>query len=115
MERAVQVFAAANFLVIGLSHIFQRDAWIEFFSKLRSLGRLGPFAEGFLYLNFGALIVSLHNVWTFPELVLTLVGWVHVLKALVRFATAYADQNERDHQALADAVAAGTVVAEQGV
>jgi uncharacterized protein (DUF2252 family) len=36
-------------------------------------------------------------------------------KALVRFASAYADQNERDHQALADAVAAGTVVAEQGV
>ncbi len=36
-------------------------------------------------------------------------------KALVQFAAAYADQNERDHQALADAVAAGTVVAEQGV
>jgi uncharacterized protein (DUF2252 family) len=36
-------------------------------------------------------------------------------KALVRFASVYADQNERDHQALADAVAAGTVVAEQGV
>jgi uncharacterized protein (DUF2252 family) len=36
-------------------------------------------------------------------------------KALVRFATAYADQNERDHQALADAVASGTVIAEQGV
>jgi uncharacterized protein (DUF2252 family) len=36
-------------------------------------------------------------------------------KALVRFASAYADQNELDHQALADAVAAGTVVAEQGV
>jgi uncharacterized protein (DUF2252 family) len=36
-------------------------------------------------------------------------------KALVRFASAYADQNERDHQALADAVAAGSVVAEHGV
>ena len=36
-------------------------------------------------------------------------------KALVRFATAYADQNELDHRALADAVAAGKVVAEQGV
>jgi uncharacterized protein (DUF2252 family) len=36
-------------------------------------------------------------------------------KALVRFASAYADQNERDHQALADAVEAGTVLAEQGV
>jgi uncharacterized protein (DUF2252 family) len=36
-------------------------------------------------------------------------------KALVRFASAYADQNELDHQALADAVATGSVVAEQGV
>jgi len=36
-------------------------------------------------------------------------------KALVRFASSYANQNERDHQALADAVAAGTVAAEQGV
>lgn len=74
-----------SFLVIGLSHLLQRDAWIEFFAKLHSLGRLGPFAEGFLYLNFGALIVSFHNVWSGPEVVLTLIGWVQVMKALVRF------------------------------
>jgi len=36
-------------------------------------------------------------------------------KALVRFASAYSDQNELDHHALAEAVAAGTVVAEQGL
>jgi hypothetical protein len=85
VEKAIQVFVAVNFFVIGLSHIFQRSAWVEFFAKLHSLGRLGPFAEGFLYLNFGAMIVSFHNVWTFPELVLTLMGWVHVSKALFRF------------------------------
>jgi hypothetical protein len=87
VERAIQVFAAVNFLVIGLSHVFQRSAWVEFFVKLHSLGRLGPFAEGFLYLylNFGALIVSFHNVWTFPEVVLTLIGWTQVVKALFRF------------------------------
>ena len=85
MEREIQVFVAVNFFVIGLSHIFQRSAWVEFFAKLHSLGRLGPFAEGFLYLNFGAMIVSFHNVWTFPEVVLTLIGWVHISKALFRF------------------------------
>ena len=85
MERAIQVFTSVNFFVIGLSHIFQRSAWVEFFAKLHSLGRLGPFAEGFLCLNFGALIVSFHNVWTFPEVVLTLIGWAQVLKALYRF------------------------------
>ncbi len=85
MEQSVQVFVGVAFIVIGLSHIFQRSAWVEYFAKLYSLGRLGAFAEGFLYLNFGALIVSFHNVWTVPEVVLTLIGWVHLLKALVRF------------------------------
>lgn len=85
MERTVQIFAAVNFFVIGLSHIFQRGAWVEFFAKLHSLGRLGAFAEGFLYLNFGAMIVSFHNVWSGPEVVLTLIGWVQILKALLRF------------------------------
>jgi uncharacterized protein (DUF2252 family) len=35
--------------------------------------------------------------------------------AIARFSAAYADQNERDHQRLADAVAAGEVAAERGV
>ena len=85
MEREIQVFVAVNFFVIGLSHIFQRNAWIEYFAKLHSLGRLGPFAEGFLCLNFGAMIVSFHNVWTFPEVFLTLIGWIQVVKGLLRF------------------------------
>jgi uncharacterized protein (DUF2252 family) len=33
-------------------------------------------------------------------------------KAITRFASAYADQNERDHQALVDAVASGRLAAE---
>ncbi len=36
-------------------------------------------------------------------------------RAIADFSEAYADQNERDHQALVDAVAAGRVTAEQGV
>ena len=85
MERAVQVFAAVSFLVIGLSHLLQPKAWVEFFTKLRELGRAGAFAEGFLSLNFGAVIVSFHNVWSGPAIVLTLIGWGQVLKALFRF------------------------------
>ncbi|MFD3630969.1 DUF2252 family protein, partial [Streptomyces sp. NPDC058664] len=34
-------------------------------------------------------------------------------RALATFAEAYADQNERDHQALVDAVAAGRLPAEE--
>ena len=36
-------------------------------------------------------------------------------QAIARFSAAYADQNERDHQRLAEAVAAGEVPAESGV
>jgi hypothetical protein len=57
MDRGIQIFASISFLVIGLSHILQRSTWIEFFAKLHSLGRVGPFAEGFLCLNFGAVAI----------------------------------------------------------
>ena len=36
-------------------------------------------------------------------------------QAITEFACAYADQNERDHQSLVDAVAAGRITAERGV
>ncbi len=36
-------------------------------------------------------------------------------QAITRFAAAYADQNERDHQALVDAVASGRITAEQNL
>ena len=36
-------------------------------------------------------------------------------KAIARFSATYADQNERDYQRLADAVAAGEVAAQSGV
>jgi uncharacterized protein (DUF2252 family) len=36
-------------------------------------------------------------------------------RAITQFASAYADQNERDHRALVDAVAAGKITAQQGL
>jgi hypothetical protein len=36
-------------------------------------------------------------------------------KAVAAFAVAYADQNERDYQALKDAAAAGRITAERGL
>jgi uncharacterized protein (DUF2252 family) len=36
-------------------------------------------------------------------------------RAIARFAAAYADQNERDYQALADAVKSGQITAEHGL
>lgn len=51
MEEAIRVFAAVNFLTMGLSHVFQHRAWAEFFVYLHQQGRPGAFANGFLTLS----------------------------------------------------------------
>ena len=85
MERAVQLFAVVNFTVIGLSHILRPRVWADFFAWLCERGEAGVFANAFLSLVFGSIIVAFHNVWTGIPLVLTLVGWLQVAKALVYF------------------------------
>jgi len=85
MEQATQVFAAVSFLVIGLSHLVQPKAWVAYFQNLAAQGTSGAFAEGFLCLSFGGIIVGFHNVWRGPALLLTLIGWAQVAKGLGRF------------------------------
>jgi hypothetical protein len=85
MERAIEIFAGINFLIIGLSHVLQPRVWIDFFVGLRGQGLSGAFTNGFLSLSFGSLIVAFHNVWTGPAMILTLVGWAQVAKAFVNF------------------------------
>jgi len=85
MEQAVQLYAAISFLVIGLSHLIQPNAWVAFYQALGARGVPGVFLEGFLSLSFGGLIVGFHNVWRGPAVVLTLIGWGQVLKGAGRF------------------------------
>ena len=85
MERAIEVFAAINFLILGLSHVFQPRVWAEFFVRLREWGRPGAFANGFLTLITGSLIVAFHNVWSWPGVLLTAIGYSMLLKSLVVF------------------------------
>jgi hypothetical protein len=86
MERAVEIFAAINLLVIGFSHVLQAETWIDFFKILRVQGKAGSFANGFLSLTFGSIIVAFHWVWdgVIPTLV-TCLGIAQVLKAVVAF------------------------------
>ena len=85
MEAATEVFAALSLMVIGVSHISQPGAWVDFFIWLRSKGRAGVFMNGFLTLGFGSIIVAFHNVWTGLPVVLTVFGWAQVLKGVVNF------------------------------
>lgn len=86
MERAVQVFAVINFLAIGLSHILAPKAWAQFFILIRDKGHAGVFAVAFLSLWFGSIVAAFHNVWSGVPVVLTVVGWAQVAKALLYFS-----------------------------
>ena len=85
LAHAAKVIAAIMFLMMGASHMLQPKAWVDFFIFLRSQGTIGVFANSFLSLFFGVLIVALHNIWTWPAIILTLVGWSQVLKAFIGF------------------------------
>ncbi|HEV2852040.1 MAG TPA: hypothetical protein VHC97_04475 [Thermoanaerobaculia bacterium] len=86
MEASVQLFAAINFLVVGISHILAPRAWANFFDLLRQKGEPGVFVVGFMSLFFGSIIAAFHNVWSGLPVVLTVIGWAQVLKALIYFA-----------------------------
>lgn len=82
---SVQLFVALQSSVIAVSHIVQPGAWVDFFVWLRGKGHAGVFANGFLALWFGALIVAFHPVWSGPAIVITLIGWAQVLKGAIAF------------------------------
>ena len=82
LERAAEVFTVVNFVVIGLSHLLRPRDWVDLFVGLRSLGRTGVFINGMLSLMVGSIIVAMHNVWHGWPIVVTLIGWLQVMKAL---------------------------------
>ena len=85
MEKSIAILAIVNFTVMGLSHLLQHQAWKDFFLTLHSHGRTGAFANGFLTLIMGSLIVSFHNVWQGLPVILTLLGWAYVVKSAAIF------------------------------
>jgi hypothetical protein len=85
MEHAVQIYAIINLTVIGMSHVVRPRVWIDFFAFLRERGEAGVFAVALLNLIFGSIIVAFHNVWSGIPLLLTVLGWANVLKALLYF------------------------------
>ena len=85
MPEAIQLLVAIQTSIIAVSHIVQPHAWVDFFVWLRGKGHAGVFANGFLSLWFGGLIVGFHPVWSGPALVITLMGWAQLVKATVAF------------------------------
>jgi len=85
MERSVEIVAIVFFGVIGLSHIVQPRAWVDYFILIRSKREPGAFIDGFLHLPLAALIIGFHNVWSGIPAVLTVLGWAYLIKSTLRF------------------------------
>ena len=85
MERTIELLACVQFLIIGLSHLLQPRAWVEFFVMLRAKGDAGVFANAFLSLWFGSIVVVFHNVWSGWPIILTVIGWAQLIKAGIGF------------------------------
>lgn len=83
MDIAIEKLVAISFFAIGLSHIFQPRAWVEFFIRFRDKGAVGSLQLGLLHLPLALLIVSFRNIWHGLPLVVTLVGWSQLLKSLL--------------------------------
>ena len=85
MERSVEILAVILFTVIGLSHLLQPKAWVEYFVLVRGKGEAGAFVDGFLHLPLAGFIIAFHNVWSGIPAVLTVLGWCFLIKSVLRF------------------------------
>ena len=83
--QAAEIFAVLWLVIMSVSHVLQPKAWAAFFIRLREMGNAGVFANGFLTLIFGSLIAAFHDVWTWPGIAVTLIGWSQVVKGAVAF------------------------------
>ncbi len=85
MERTAEWYALVTCVVMGLSHLLHQQAWAEVFAALHRLGKPGAFANGSFNLVPGAAFVAAHPVWSGPAVVLTILGWLLVLKGAICF------------------------------
>ena len=81
IEQSVELIAIIHFGIGGVSHIVAPKAWARFFLLLRSKEEAGVIVIAFLSLGFGSVIVAFHRVWSGIPMILTVVGYLQLLKA----------------------------------
>ena len=85
MEEAIEKLAVISYFLIGLSHIFQPNVWVNFFIGIREKGEVGAFINAFVHFPLGAVIVAFHNVWHGIPMILTIIGYGLLLKGFINF------------------------------
>jgi uncharacterized protein YjeT (DUF2065 family) len=85
METGIERLAALAFVITGLSHIAAPRVWARFFIDMRERGEVGGFLNAYVHIPLGLLIVAFHWVWTWPAMVVTLVGCALTFKGALYF------------------------------
>ena len=83
MENIVDKIFAFVFVLVGLSHLLQPAAWLDFFAWLKSK-TYGGFIVVIYTLPIAIVLVVFHNEWVLrPPVILTLAGWVMLVKCVI--------------------------------
>lgn len=83
-QSAVQVIMVVACAIMGVSHIVRPAMWVEFFTGLHAQGTRGVVTRTFMLELWPALlIVTLHQVWWGPGIVLTVYGWAQLAKVTI--------------------------------
>jgi uncharacterized protein YjeT (DUF2065 family) len=85
METGIERLAALAFIITGLSHIAAPRAWARFFIDMRERGEIAGFLNAWIHIPLGLLIVAFHWIWSWPELLVTLIGCGLTLKGALYF------------------------------
>ena len=95
----VEALLAIPLVLVGISHIVQKQMWVEFFAGLAAQGHSGVVWRTFvLELWPAVLIVVFHQDWSVPGVIITLYG--HLLMAKVVVSLLYPPLGLRSmHQA----------------
>ena len=85
LELGIERLAALALILTGLSHVAAPRAWALFFIQLRERGEPAGLLNAYVHAPLGVLIAACHWVWTWPAIVVTLLGWALTLKGLIYF------------------------------
>ncbi len=86
VARAVEAAFIAPLLLVGLSHVIQPGLWREIFANLVEKGDISVIYRVSLFEFVPAtVIVTFHQVWTGPAVILTLYGYLLMLKIAISF------------------------------
>ncbi|WP_419950404.1 hypothetical protein [Candidatus Palauibacter sp.] len=83
LTRGVEVFMSINFIVLGVSYLLRPDSGRAYVAHLESKGSVGSLLVAFLALGIGSFIVAFHNVWSGIPTILTVYGWLALLKGTI--------------------------------